>query len=590
MKRVARLLPVCVLGLAGSIAATQSLAHAFHRAPELGAPLLTIGDTPVYSPFEWYTWRQQWGRYSPRAFAVPTALATLGPVLGLLIAMGLQGRRRPEPTGAYGTARWATADEIRKAGLLGERGIVLGQVEEAEFKQQDDARWVMTKTSRLLRYDGDGHTFVCARTRAGKGITSVIPTLLSYTEGSVLVHDPKGENWELTAGWRSLFSHCLRLEPTAENSVKFNPLFTVRPAPLDVRDAQNVAEILVNPESMSEEQRDHWKLTGHAFLVGVILHVLYAEPEKSLPGVLRVLTDPERPFEELLHVMMQTRHLPSGPHPTVAGAARAMLDRSENERSGVKSTATSFLEIYRDPLMAANTSTSDFTISDLMCAERPVSLYLVVPTSDIERTRPVIRLLLNVIGRRLTEHLHHVDDGPGMVTGGPETSNGPPPPRRSPWWRKFWKRHSPSQTESGADGRLQKKRRELLCLIDEFPQLGRIPFFANGLSYIAGYRLKCLLVAQSFKQLEEVYGRSNSVLDNCINRVTYGTTCDHTAERISRLLGTQSLVKLQISTSSRPGMLAGVQESRTYQEYGRPLKTVDEVLSMPFPDAIILAG
>ncbi|HEY6724747.1 MAG TPA: type IV secretory system conjugative DNA transfer family protein, partial [Polyangiaceae bacterium] len=345
-----------------------------------------------------------------------------GPLLGLLLALKLQGRRAPAPTGAYGTARWATSKELSRAGLLGERGIILGQLAEAEFRQGSDARWRMTKASRLLRYDGDGHNFVCARTRAGKGVTSVVPTLLSYTKGSVLVHDPKGENWELTAGWRSRFSHCLRFDPTAEHSVRFNPLLEVRPPPLDVRDAQNIAEILVNPESMTDEQRDHWKLTGHAFLVGVILHVLYSEPDKSVAGVLRVLTDPERPFNELVEAMLHTRHLPSGPHPTVAGAARAMQDRAENERAGVKSTATSFLEIYRDPLMAANTSTSDFTIADLMCAKSPVSLYFVVPTSDIERTRPVVRLLLNVIGRRLTEHLGHVDGGPGMA-----------PPAASAW-------------------------------------------------------------------------------------------------------------------------------------------------------------
>jgi type IV secretion system protein VirD4 len=322
----------------------------------------------------------------------------------------------------------------------------------------------------------------------------------------------------------------------------------------------------------------------------VILHVLYAEPDKSVAGVLRVLTDPERPIDELLEAMLHTRHLPSGPHPTVAGAARAMLDRAENERSGVKSTATSFLEIYRDPLMAANTSSSDFTIADLMCAERPVSLYFVVPTSDIERTRPVVRLLLNVIGRRLTEHLQHVDVGPGMApAGGTAQPAAASKSLQLRWWKGLWTRARTS-VESVISPRLQRKRRELLCLIDEFPQLGRIPIFANGLSYIAGYGLRCLLIAQSFKQLEEVYGRSNSVIDNCINRVTYGTTCDQTAERIARLLGNQSRVKLQISTTKRPGLFGGEQESRTYQEYGRPLKTVDEILSMPFPEAIVMTG
>jgi type IV secretion system protein VirD4 len=298
-----RILPLCIFGLGGSVAATQTLAHAFRNATELGEPVLSIGGAPVYAPFEWYTRRRQWARYAPKPFALPTVYALLGPVAGLLLSFGLQGRRAPEPVGAYGTARWATPDELARAGLLGDTGIVLGQLADADFQRESDGRWSITKVSRLLRHDGDGHTFVCARTRAGKGVTSVVPTLLSYTEGSVLVHDPKGENWELTAGWRSTFSHCLRFDPTSEHSVRFNPLLEVRPAPLDVRDAQNIAEILVNPESMSDQERDHWKLTGHAFLVGVILHVLYAEPDKSVAGVLRVLTDPERPVEELLQAI-----------------------------------------------------------------------------------------------------------------------------------------------------------------------------------------------------------------------------------------------------------------------------------------------
>ena len=65
----------------------------------------------------------------------------------------------------------------------------------------------------------------------------------------------------------------------------------------------------------------------------------------------------------------------------------------------------SFLGLYRDPLIAAETSRCDWRIADLMEAERPVSLYLVVPPSDISRTKPLVRLILNQIGRRLTETL-----------------------------------------------------------------------------------------------------------------------------------------------------------------------------------------
>src|SRR5688572_32560699 len=105
--------------------------------------------------------------------------------------------------------------------------------------------------------------------------------------------------------------------------------------------------------------------------------------------------------------MMTTNHLGTADaprvHPVVASAARELLNKSDNERSGVLSTAMSFLGLYRDPVIAEVTSHSEWRIADLVDANCPATLYLVVPPSDISRTKPLIRLILNQIGRRLTE-------------------------------------------------------------------------------------------------------------------------------------------------------------------------------------------
>jgi len=42
---------------------------------------------------------------------------------------------------------------------------------------------------------------------------------------------------------------------------------------------------------------------------------------------------------------------------------------------------------------------------DLVESPQATTLYLVVPPSDISRTKPLMRLILNQIGRRLTEEL-----------------------------------------------------------------------------------------------------------------------------------------------------------------------------------------
>ena len=294
-----------------------------------------------------------------------------------------------------------------------------------------------------------------APTRSGKGVGRVIPTLLTWA-GSVIVHDITGDYHGLTAGWRARFSRALRFNPTDAESDACNPLLEVRQGPNEVRDVQNVADILVDPEG-AVEKRNHWEKTSHALLVGAILHVLNAEADKTLAGVANFLSDPKRPIETTLRAMMTTPHLgKAGTHPVIASAARELLNKSENERSGVLSTATSFLGLYRDPVVAQVTRRCDWRIRDLVDGEAPVTLYLVVPPSDISRTKPLVRLILNQVGRRLTEEL---DD--------------------------------------------KRKCHKLLLMLDEFPALGRLDFFESALAFMAGYGLRSLLIAQWLNQIEK---------------------------------------------------------------------------------------
>jgi type IV secretion system protein VirD4 len=112
----------------------------------------------------------------------------------------------------------------------------------------------------------------------------VIPTLLSWPD-SVLVNDIKGENWALSAGWRSreLGSICLRFDPTCEDgtATRYNPLLEVRRGPHEIRDVQNIADILVDPDGDGQRPLG---FTAEEVLTGTILHVLYASREKSPRG------------------------------------------------------------------------------------------------------------------------------------------------------------------------------------------------------------------------------------------------------------------------------------------------------------------
>jgi type IV secretion system protein VirD4 len=301
--------------------------------------------------------------------------------------------------------------------------------------------------------------------------------------------------------------------------------------------------VLVDPEG-ALEKRNHWEKTSHSLLVGTILHVLYAEPDKTLAGVANFLSDPKRPIETTLRAMMTTPHLgEAGVHPVVASAARELLNKSENERSGVLSTAMSFLGLYRDPVVAAVTRQCDWRIRDLVEGSKPATLYLVVPPSDISRTKPLVRLILNQIGRRLTEDLN-------------------------------------------AKG----KRHRLLLMLDEFPALGRLDFFESALAFMAGYGLKAFLIAQSLNQIEKAYGQNNSILDNCHVRVSFASNDERTAKRVSDALGTATEIRDAKNYAGHrlSPWLGHLMVSR--QETARPLLTPGEVMQLPHDDELVLVS
>ncbi|HBB24388.1 MAG TPA: conjugal transfer protein TraG [Pseudomonas sp.] len=522
-----QVLAVLAITLSGVWGATQWTAAALGYQARLGAPWFELLGTPVYHPWRLFEWWFVFDAYAPDVFNVGGSIAACSSLLALVVAIGMAiwRARQAHRVTTYGSARWADADEVRKAGLTQPAGVFLGQFDD-----------------QYLRHEGPEHVLTFAPTRSGKGVGLVVPTLLSWP-ASAVIHDIKGENWSLTAGWRSRFSHCLLFNPTDLASAAYNPLLEVRRGAHEVRDVQNIADILVDPEG-ALERRNHWEKTSHALLVGAILHVLYAGQDKTLRGVANFLSDPACTFELTLHRMMTTPHLGDAPHPVVASAAREVLNKSDNERSGVLSTAMSFLGLYRDPTVAEVTSRCDWRIADLISAEHPVSLYLVVPPSDISRTKPLIRLILNQVGRRLTESL------------------------------------------DGSDG--IERRHKLLLMLDEFPALGRLDFFETALAFMAGYGLRAFVISQSLNQIDKAYGQNHSILDNCHVRVTFATNDERTAKRISETLGTATELRAQRNYAGHrlAPWLGHLMVSR--QETARPLLTPGEVMQLPSDEAVVM--
>jgi len=530
------------LVMAANAVATQYLAQRFGYHQALGAPWFGH----VYAPWAWLDWRARF--YAPAnraAFDRVGAAFSLGAALAALAALAVlswRERRAQRHDDVHGTAHWATFEEIQATGLLPRpgkpgAGVYVGG-------------WTDTRGQlRYLRHNGPEHVLALAPTRSGKGVGLVVPTLLSWPHSAVIA-DQKGELWQMTAGWRESGAKnaVLRFDPgAAEGSVGFNPLEEIRLGTIhEVGDSQNLVTVIVDPDGKGLV--DHWAKTSHALLVGVCLHVLYKARASgkagTLPDVALALSDPERPVEDLYQEMLANAWDNGERHPVIAASARDMLNRPEEERGSVLSTAMSFLSLYRDPLVARNVSHSDFTVMDLMNWERPVSLYLVVRAEDKDRMRPLMRLILNQLVRVLMR--------PELR----EDQNGKP---------------------------LAPHKHRLLLMLDEFPSYGKLEVFQEAMAYIAGYGLKAYLIVQDVSQLWGAYGHDESITSNCHIRVAYAPNKVETAEWLSRMLGTMTVVKEDVTTSG--GRFAAVLSSvsRTYHEVSRPLATPDEIMRLKAP-------
>jgi type IV secretion system protein VirD4 len=520
-------------------AITQFLAAQFGYQRALGAPLWDH----FYNPFAWNFWQFQHYKQAKPLFDKMDIASLAVYVLIILVAALIQGfsnRRSKTHDGLHGTAHWATGKEVEQTGLLPKKSSAGGGVYVGAWQDASG-------TINYLRHNGPEHIAAIAPTRSGKGVGLVIPTLLSWPHSAV-IHDMKGELWALTAGWRQTEAgnKVLKFDPASvSGSCHFNPLAEVRlTTDYEVADVQNLVTIIVDPDGKG--LNSHWDKTAHALLTGVTLHLLYmnhnsGQKPATLKDVAMAFSSPSRPIDALYKEMQSTKHDKGKPHEVVAAAAQDMIDRPETERGSVLSTAKSYLDLYRDPLVAKNTEDSDFQIHDLMNHEEPVSLYLVVRPADKDRLKPLMRLILNQIVRTLTR------DEMKFENGQPVTSY----------------------------------KHRLLLMLDEFPSFGRLEVFQEALAFIAGYGIKAYLIMQDISQLRASYGQDESILSNCHVRVAYAPNKPETAEWLSKMTGTSTVTVEDVSTSGHRFGAVLQNVNHSLQTVSRPLMTPDECGRLP---------
>jgi type IV secretion system protein VirD4 len=462
-------------------------------------------------------------RIRPRLWASSLAGLFLVGIVPLTLAL-------PRRRSLHGDARFARRREVARAGLLGERGIILGA-------------W----GRRCLMLGGQQGVCLAAPPRAGKGTGVVIPNLLNWPD-SVICVDIKRENWTQTAGFRASRGHaCFLFDPFSEEgrTARWNPFYYVSlKTERRVNDLQRIAEMLY-PDPPNVDP--FWTASARSLFLGIALY-LFETPSlpKTIGEVLRQgMASDDEGFGQHWKRVVEGRK--SGKFPLSPQCVRALydvIDLAPVTASSIRKTFTSRLDLWLNPILDWATSGNDFDLRELR-AER-MSIYVGVNPDDLHRLRPVVNLLFQQAIGLQTREL-------------PE--------------------HNP------------RLKLQVMMLLDEFAALGRIPIIGEAISYLPGYNVRVVMVVQTPSQLREVYGphAAETMLKSLAARIVFAAKDHNDAREISDELGYTTVRAKSISSplagfSGTKGQRA---RSQNVSEQRRALLLPQEVKELKADEAII---
>lgn len=537
----------CIYITGVNIGITQWIAKNFSYHSSLGSMFFD----GYYLPWMWISWTKLYSSAYPSFFQKVFMVGVLGFLGAVFLAMVMMVRARKVTKGnlsLHGTAHFASKDEVESSGLQNrDVGVYVGAYQENMFGKKI-----------YLRHNGKEHIFCFAPTRSGKGVGLILPTLLSWTE-SAFILDIKGENFALTAGWRQKHANnsIIKFQPNCNDGTGscFNPFEEVRlGTDWEYMDVDNIINIIAAPEDPKTRIDPHFDPLAKSFLVAVALHYMHEYAfhgeHLTLPALnMEVSNDM---VDEYLAEMVDNAHTDA-----IVNVAKAMRERRKNspkEAGGVISTAQRYLRLYNDPIVAKNMRKSDFKITDLMRADKPVSLYLCIPPNQIGRFAPLTRMIIDTIIQRLASEMEF----------------------------------------AGGEQKINYKHR-LLLMLDEFPAFGYIPTFEAALSFIATYGIKAYIIAQDRIQLKKSYTQDQTITTNCQVHIAYPPNEKDTAKYISEMTGETTIIKKKITTSGKRTSFYTPNMTITNEELKRPLLYPDEVTRMKAPtkdinDKITKAG
>jgi type IV secretion system protein VirD4 len=486
-----------------TLAALYLAAALFLLANKVSPALASWNSLPDY--WHWYGDDAQQHQRLLGSTLLAFALAWIGAPVALVL-----GGRRQRPL--HGAARFANAAEIRQAGLLDGKGLIVG-------------RW----RGQYLMLPGQQYVMVSAPTRSGKGTSIAVPNLLNWP-GSALVLDIKGEACDLSSGFRARHGQQVFVFAPfdeAGRTHRYNPLGYVRTDErLRVGDLLEVGQIIYpNDSSRSVSSENFFNDQARNLFLALGLYLLESPAlPRTIGELLRQASGNGKPLKEYLAGLITAREQAGQPLSDVCVAAfNRFLSNPENTFGSILSTFNAPLTIFADPITDAATSGNDFALDEVR--KRRITVYVVVPFNKLGPAR----LLMNLF---FTQAIN------------------------------LNVRELPSQNPA--------LKHECLLLMDEFTAPGRIDIISRSVGFMPGYNLRMLTICQSLAQLSGEYGEhvARSICTNHALQVLFAPKEQADAESYSKMLGnlTERVVSRSRSTSySAKGGGSSTSESESQQ-------------------------
>lgn len=449
----------------------------------------------------------------------------------------------------YGGAHLATKDEIKSLGLRCKEGLVLGRT----------VHIIMGFYHRCsyLRMDKPLSVLCFAPPGSGKTAGLIVPSLLAVNH-SVIVMDPKGEIFKITARHRfnAFGSQVIRFEPGAPGSARWNPL-SRKELPKTLEETHTyigrLAEALIIPDKAGEE--DMWTRDARALFRFWALFLIWrdstegdVEGETSLARIVaeamgaRCKGDSEQEQRSKAQLALAQAFDEYGGDPSkgamplvIQNEGISFVGMADKQFDGVFGTFKSKVDLFNNPTVADNVSTSDFCFKDLR--EKITSVYFVVAIKDMKYLRPLISLFFEVA----------TDVFLGQVPK-PQDKN-------------------------------------VTFFLDEFVQMGKMPRVLSLPATGRGYRFNAVYIIQSFNQLVAIYGKYDAdALKNTTSfLVVFAQNEPDVAKSLSESIGKYTRVKTTRSTNA-----GAILRRDSDSEEGIPLVKPQDIMSLPEGQILVL--